>query len=72
MSAAPISQKSWVQIRYGPDFFSGLISNTSSVVFITARIDSIFVSSIAVHIYDFHVFIAIIPHGSLQVEWIVP
>ena len=31
-----------VQIPYGPEFFSGLISTTSSVVFITARIDSVF------------------------------
>ena len=41
--AAPVSQRSWVQISYGPEFFSGLISTTSSVVLITARIDSIFV-----------------------------
>ena len=34
-------------------FFSGLISTTSSVVFITARIDSLFVSSTAMHTYDF-------------------
>ena len=34
-------------------FFSGLISTTSSVVFITARVDSIFVSSTPVHTYDF-------------------
>ena len=27
-----------VQILYGPEFFSGLISTTSSVVFIAARI----------------------------------
>ena len=38
------SQGSWVQILYGPEFFSGLISTTSSVVFITARIASIFTS----------------------------
>ena len=41
--AAPVSQRSWVQISYGPEFFSGLISTTSSVVLTTARIDSIFV-----------------------------
>ena len=27
-----VSQRSWVQIPYGPEFFSGLISTTSSVV----------------------------------------
>ena len=32
-SAAPVSHGSWVQIPYGPEFFSGLISTTSSVVF---------------------------------------
>ena len=37
-SAAPVSQRSWVQIPYGPEFFSGLISTTSSVVFIASRI----------------------------------
>ena len=42
----------WVQISYGPEFFfSVLIFTTSSVVFISARIAFIFVSSIAVHIY---------------------
>ena len=48
--------------RTGLSFFSGLISTTSLVVFITARIDSIFVSSTAVHTYDFHMFTAIIHH----------
>ena len=42
--------------------FSGLIPTTSSVVFITARIDSIFFFSTAVHIYNFHIFTAIIHH----------
>ena len=37
-SAAPVSQRSWVQIPYGPEFFPGLISTSSSVVFIAARI----------------------------------
>ena len=41
--------------RRGP----GFKSITSSVVFITARIDSIFVSSTAVHIYDFQIFTGI-------------
>ena len=40
-------------------FFSGLISTTDSVVFITARIVSTFVSSTAVHKYDFHIFTVI-------------
>ena len=35
----------YVQIPYGPELFSGLIFTTSSPVFITARIASIFVSS---------------------------
>ena len=37
-SGAPVSQRSWVQIPYRPEFFSGLISTTRSVVFIAARI----------------------------------
>ena len=41
--------------RRGP----GFKSTTSSVVFITARIDSIFVSSTAVHVYDFQIFTGI-------------
>ena len=47
-------------ISYGPEFFSGFISTTSSVVLITARITSIFVSSTAVLVYDFHIFTVII------------
>ena len=54
-----VSQRSWVQIQYGPEFFAGLIFTTSSVAFITARIVSILVSSTAVHIYDFHIFTVI-------------
>ena len=38
-----VSQRSWVQNPYGLNFFSGLISTTSSVVFTTARIDSLLV-----------------------------
>ena len=58
----------------GLNFFSGLISTTGSVVFITARIDSIFVSLTAVHIYDFHIFIAIIHYleGCLDPTWWPP
>ena len=36
--------RSWVQIPYGPESFSGLIFATSSVVFITSRIAFIFFS----------------------------
>ena len=36
----PVLQRLWVQTLYGPEFFSSLISTTSSVVFITARITS--------------------------------
>ena len=39
---------------YGPEFFSGLISTSSSVVFIAARISYIRFFT-AVHIYDFHI-----------------
>ena len=42
-STAPVSQRSWVQIPYGLEFFSGLISTTSLVVYITAMIVSVFV-----------------------------
>ena len=52
-------QRSRVQIPYGPEFFSGLISTTSSVVFIAARIAYICLFT-AVHIYDFHIFPVII------------
>ena len=55
-SAAPVSQGSWVQDLYGPDFFSGLISTTSSIVFIAARIFYICFFT-AVHINDFHMSI---------------
>ena len=47
-----ISHDLWVQISYRREFFfSVLIFTTSSVLFISARIAFIFVSSIAVHIY---------------------
>ena len=48
--------------RTGLNFFFRPVRdlNPGSVVFITTRIDSIFVSLTAVHIYDFHIFIAII------------
>ena len=39
----PVLQRSWVQTPYEPEFFSSLISTTSSVVFITARIASILI-----------------------------
>ena len=42
--------------------FSGLVLTTSSVVFLAGGIDSKYVSSTAVHTYDFHMFIAIIHH----------
>ena len=54
-SHSNISQRSWFQIPYGPEFFSVLISTTSSVVFIAARISYIRFFT-AVHIYDFHIF----------------
>ena len=40
-------------------FFSVLISTTDAIVFITARMASIFVSSTAVHKYDFYIFTVI-------------
>ena len=49
------SQRSWVQIPYRPEFFSGLIFTTAQVVFITAKIAFIFTSLSAVQIYDFHI-----------------
>ena len=42
--------------------FSGLVLTTSSVVFLAGGIDSKYVSSTAVHTYDFHMFTAIIHH----------
>ena len=59
MTTSQVSQRSWVQIPYGPDFFSGLISTTSSVVFIAARISYIRFFT-AMHTYDFHISTIII------------
>ena len=59
VQSAPISQRSWVQIPYGPEFFSGLISTTSPEVFIAARISYIRFFT-AVHRYDFHISTIII------------
>ena len=39
---AIMNQRSWVQIPYSPEFFSGLIFTTAQVVFITAKIALIF------------------------------
>ena len=41
-STAPVSQRSWAQIPYTPEFFSGLIFTTAQAVFITAKIAFIF------------------------------
>ena len=41
LSSALVSQRSGVQIPNGPEFFSGLISTISSVVFLPARISYI-------------------------------
>ena len=41
LSSALVSQRSGVQIPNGPEFFSGLISTISSVVFLSARISYI-------------------------------
>ena len=41
---------------YGLEFFSGLVFTSAYLVFITAKIASIFISLSAVHIYDFHSF----------------
>ena len=49
-----ISQRSWVKILYGHETFTGIISTTSSIVFIAARISNIRFFT-AVHIYDFHI-----------------
>ena len=49
-----ISQRSWVQILYGHEIFTVIISTTSSIVFIAARISNIRFFA-AVHIYDFHI-----------------
>ena len=60
-SSAPVSQWSWVQIQYGPEFFSGLISTTSSVVFLAVRISYICYFT-AVHIYEFDISKIIFHH----------
>ena len=57
LSGARVSQRSWVQIPYRPDFFfSGVISTTAQVVFIAAKIAFIFACLSAVQIYDIYVF----------------
>ena len=43
-----------VEIPFGPEFFSGLISTTSSVVFIAVKISYIRFFT-AVHICDFYI-----------------
>ena len=48
-----------LELLYKPEFFSDLIFILIQVVFITARIASIFISSTAVHIYEFHIFTVI-------------
>ena len=39
---------------YRLEFFSGLVFTSAYLVFITAKIASMFISLSAVHIYDFH------------------
>ena len=51
-STAPVSQRSWVQIPYRPEFFSDLL-------FITANVAIIFTSLSAAQIYDFHISTAV-------------
>ena len=41
---AVMNQRSWVQIPYSPEFFSGLLFTTAQVVFITAKIAFIFIT----------------------------
>ena len=42
MTSSLVSQWSWVQIPYRPEFFSGLIFTTAQVVFIIAKIAFIY------------------------------
>ena len=53
-SVKPVLQRSWVMGR-GHGFMRSWVFTSTSVVFRSARITSIFVSSTAVHIHDFHV-----------------
>ena len=48
-----------VQIPYGPEFFSGSISTTSSVVFLAARVSYIRFFTVVL-IYDFHIVTIIV------------
>ena len=57
-STAPVSQRSWVQIPYRPEFFFQVLFQ---VVFIATRISYI-LFFMAVHIYDFHISTIIIHH----------
>ena len=54
-NAAPVSQRPWIQIPYGPEkIFSALISTSSSVVFLAARISYIRFFT-AVQIYESYI-----------------
>ena len=57
-STAPVLQRSWVQIPYGPEFFFQVLFQ---VVFIAARISYI-LFFMAVHIYDFLISTITIHH----------
>ena len=59
MTSGILVQRSWIQILYRPEFFSGLISTTSSVVFLAVRITCIHFFTV-VHIYDSHIFTVVV------------
>ena len=49
----------WFKFCMGLNFFQAFFSTMTSAVFITVRIASIFVSSTAVHIYDFSILLSL-------------
>ena len=66
-----VLQRSWVQIPYRPEFFSGLIFTTAQVVFITAKITFIFTKADMLRKLEIHRDISSVPsslHSMVELE----
>ena len=72
-NTAAVLQRSWVQIPYRPEFFSGLIFTTAQVVFITAKITFIFTKADMLRKLEILRDISSVPsslHSMVELEWI--
>ena len=72
-NTAAVLQRSWVQISYRPEFFSGLIFTTAQVVFITAKITFIFTKADMLRKLEIHRDSSSVPsslHSMVELEWI--